>query len=44
MMKSKYADLHNSSKIKVAGASTAAAYLEYFIEKDVNWIHLDIAG
>jgi leucyl aminopeptidase len=27
-----------------AGSSTAAAFLESFIEKDVKWAHLDIAG
>jgi leucyl aminopeptidase len=43
-MKSKFADLHNSSKVRYGGASQAAAFLECFIEKDVNWIHLDIAG
>ena len=43
-MKSKFADLHNSAKGRYGGASQAAAFLERFIEKDVNWIHLDIAG
>ena len=43
-MKSKTADLKNSEKSRYAGASKGAAFLEYFIEKDVKWIHLDIAG
>jgi hypothetical protein len=43
-MKSKVADLKNSEKSRYAGASKGAAFLEYFIEKDVKWIHLDIAG
>lgn len=28
----------------MGGACTAAAYLENFVEKDVNWAHIDIAG
>lgn len=38
------ADINNSGKTRYGGASTAAAFLEKFIEKDVNWAHLDIAG
>jgi len=26
------------------GASSAGAYLECFVEKDVKWAHIDIAG
>lgn len=43
-------DLVNSSSRSRAGASTAAAYLHYFIDKDENgqdncaWAHIDIAG
>jgi len=43
-MKSEHADLNNSSKLPAAGASTAAAFLEYFVEKGVTWAHLDIAA
>lgn len=43
-MKSKFADLKNAGRDRYGGASKAAAFLENFIEKDVNWIHLDIAG
>lgn len=43
-MKSKTADLKNSEKGRYGGASKGAAFLEYFIEKDTKWIHLDIAG
>ena len=43
-MKSNVADLKNSEKGRYAGASKGAAFLEYFIEKDTKWIHLDIAG
>jgi len=28
----------------MGGASQAAAFLEKFIEKDVKWVHMDIAG
>jgi leucyl aminopeptidase len=32
----------NSSKY--GGACKAAAFLENFVEKDVKWAHIDIAG
>jgi len=38
------ADLVNSFKTAFGGSCRAAAFLEKFIEKDVKWIHLDIAG
>ncbi len=43
-MKSKVADLTNSGKERYGGASTAAAFLENFVEKNTEWVHLDIAG
>lgn len=43
-IKGKVADLSNTGKSRYGGASTAAAFLENFIEKNVNWVHLDIAG
>ncbi len=43
-MKSKYADLRNDGKSRYGGASQGAAFLECFIDENVNWIHLDIAG
>jgi leucyl aminopeptidase len=42
-MKSKIADINNSSGHRRASSSTAAAFIQYFI-KDVPWAHLDIAG
>ena len=42
-LKSKVADIKNKGT-RLAGASTAAAFIEEFIEKDTKWIHLDIAG
>lgn len=44
MMKGKTADLSNTGESRYAGASTAAAFLKQFVEKDVKWAHLDIAG
>ncbi|OFZ15467.1 MAG: hypothetical protein A2Z20_12300 [Bdellovibrionales bacterium RBG_16_40_8] len=43
-MKGTYADLNNISSFKGAGASTAAAFLEQFVEKGIPWAHFDIAG
>ncbi|MCB0351576.1 MAG: leucyl aminopeptidase family protein, partial [Bdellovibrionales bacterium] len=43
-MKGKYADLNNISSFKGAGSSTAAAFLEQFVAKDIPWAHFDIAG
>lgn len=37
-------DICNSGKTRYGGASTAAAFLQSFIEKDTKWAHLDIAG
>lgn len=43
-MKSSFADLNNKGKTPYGGSSQAAAFLEKFIDKEVKWIHLDIAG
>lgn len=43
LMQSSYADLVNVSAVRGAGASTAAAFLERFVE-GTPWAHLDIAG
>lgn len=43
LMQSSYADLANVSTVRGAGASTAAAFLETFVE-GTPWAHLDIAG
>ncbi len=42
-LKSPYADIKNSGG-RMAAASVAAAFLETFVQKDIPWIHLDIAG
>jgi leucyl aminopeptidase len=41
-IKSKIADIVNSSKEPFGGAITAALFLESFIEADQQWIHFDL--
>lgn len=43
MLKTPYADLNNIGG-PMAGASTAALFLEEFVPPDTAWAHLDIAG
>jgi leucyl aminopeptidase len=43
-MKGTHADLCNISSGRMAGSSTAAAFLEQFVDKDLPWAHFDIAG
>lgn len=43
-MKGAFSDLNNKGKTPYGGSSQAAAFLERFVEKDVEWAHLDIAG
>ena len=43
-MKGLQSDLNNKGKTPYGGASQAAAFLEKFVDKDVKWAHLDIAG
>ncbi|MEN0046588.1 MAG: leucyl aminopeptidase family protein [Bacteroidota bacterium] len=43
-MKSDIADIKNFSGRPMAGAITAAIFLQNFIEDHPNWAHLDIAG
>ena len=38
------ADISNIGKTPYGGASTAAQFLNRFIENDLPWAHLDIAG
>ena len=44
MMDSKIADMKNIGTGRLGGSSQAACFLQRFIEKDVKWSHLDIAG
>lgn len=44
-MNSPVADVANIETVRIgAGTITAAEFLQRFIEKDVDWAHLDIAG
>jgi leucyl aminopeptidase len=43
-MNSDIADIKNLSSVPLAGAITAAKFLEFFIDGHTNWAHLDIAG
>ncbi|MBI1326400.1 MAG: leucyl aminopeptidase [Alphaproteobacteria bacterium] len=43
-MESHIADLRNIGTPGEAGSCTAAAFLEHFIEKNMPWAHIDIAG
>ncbi len=43
LIKSRIADIKNTGGC-AAGSITAAAFLEVFVEPDMPWIHLDIAG
>lgn len=44
MMKSDIADIKNFSEKPIAGAITAAKFLEFFTDSHPAWVHLDIAG
>ena len=43
-IKSTVADVANISSTGLAGSSTAAAFLEHFVDKNTPWAHLDIAA
>jgi len=43
MIKSDIADVNNSGG-SFAGAITAALFLQRFVEKDINWVHIDTYG
>ena len=43
-MKSEVADIKNSSGDAWGGASNAAAFLKFFVQDEIPWAHLDIAG
>ncbi|MGL4721805.1 MAG: leucyl aminopeptidase family protein [Desulfovibrionaceae bacterium] len=43
-IKGTISDLQNIGKSRYAGATTAAVFLEQFVEEGVTWAHLDIAG
>ena len=43
-IKSPVADMINSTGTRYGGAITAAMFLENFVDKNIPWIHLDIAA
>lgn len=43
-MKGRFADLSNMSSNRGAGSATAAAFLENFCDKEIPFVHLDMAG
>ena len=43
-MKGTFADLSNISSGNGAGSSTAAGFLEQFVDSEIPWAHFDIAG
>ncbi|TMW68429.1 hypothetical protein Poli38472_005897 [Pythium oligandrum] len=43
-LKGSQSDSRSTSKGRYGGACTAAAFLQKFVDKDVNWAHIDIAG
>jgi len=43
-IKGQYGDIKNTGSTRWGGASTAAAFLLRFVEKDTKWAHLDICG
>jgi leucyl aminopeptidase len=38
------ADVKNSASTRYGGATTAAMFLEFFVDKNIPWSHIDIAG
>jgi leucyl aminopeptidase len=44
LMRAKHADIWNSAPSRNAHPIQGAAFLSYFVPKDVPWCHLDIAG
>lgn len=43
-MRSKFADILNSNPKRLAHPIQGAAFLSYFVDKDIPWAHIDIAG
>ena len=44
MMRSSVADIVNSAPVRAAHPIQGAAFLSYFVDKDIPWAHVDIAG
>lgn len=43
-LKGGFSDVVNSSRNRYGGAIEAAEFLRYFVDKDTEWAHIDIAG
>ena len=43
-MRAKHADIHNSAPARGAHPIQGAAFLSFFVDEDVPWAHIDIAG
>jgi leucyl aminopeptidase len=43
-MRAKHADLHNSAPARGAHPIQGAAFLSFFVDDDIPWAHIDIAG
>ncbi len=44
LMRSPVADICNLATVRDGGACSAAAFLSFFVEENVQWVHLDVAG
>jgi len=44
LLKSQIADINNMSKTPLGGCITAALFLEYFVNAETNWVHIDTFG
>jgi len=43
-LRSNYADLRNVGTSTLAGAITAALFIRRFVDKSMDWVHIDMAG
>ena len=43
-MRSPFADILNSNPKRAAHPVQGAAFLSYFVDEDLPWAHIDIAG
>jgi len=44
LLKSQIADLNNMAKTPLGGCITAALFLEYFVNAETDWVHIDTFG
>lgn len=43
-LRSDYADLRNVGASPLAGAISAALFIRHFVDEDMQWVHIDMAG